>query len=196
MAISSRSLLSIGLVGLCALIPTASTLAHPPFAPYDDTRFAAITSFGPSVGVEVAADGLTAPLKGVTAPGQPNRLYVVDQPGILWAVNLTDGTKTVFLDVRQRLVTLGACGPNTFDERGLLGLAFHPNYATNGLIYTYTSEPEVGRADVSKHHPSRHRGSPERGRRVARAQSRQPGVGGGSGQPARAHAGELAAIQP
>lgn len=144
MANPNRSLLSIGLVVLCVLIPIESTMAHPPFAPYDDTRFAAITSFGPSVGVEVATDGLIAPLKGVPAPGQPNRLYVVDQVGTLWAVDLTAGTKTVFLDVRQRLVTLGACGPNTFDERGLLGLAFHPNYATNGLIYTYTSEPESG----------------------------------------------------
>jgi len=144
MAQHRRSLFSGALVALCVLIPAAATLAHPAFDPYDTTRFAPITSFGPSVGVEPVVDGLTAPLKGVAAPGQPNRLYVVDQPGILWAVNLTDGTKTVFLDVRQRLVTIGACGPGTFDERGLLGVAFHPNYATNGLIYTYTSEPEAG----------------------------------------------------
>ena len=37
-------------------------------------------------------------------------------------------------------MTLGVCGPNSFDERSLLGLAFHPRYAQNGLIYTYTSE--------------------------------------------------------
>jgi hypothetical protein len=46
----------------------------------------------------------------------------------------------VFLDVRQRLVTLGACGPNTFDERGLLGLAFHPNYGHERTDLHYTSE--------------------------------------------------------
>jgi hypothetical protein len=65
MANPSRSLLQSGSWFLCVLIPIESTMAHPPFAPYDDTRFAAITSFGPSVGVEVATDGLIAPLKGV-----------------------------------------------------------------------------------------------------------------------------------
>ncbi len=71
--------------------------------------------------MEVVATGLVAPVKGVAAPGQPNRLYVVDQPGILWAIDLNTNTKSVFLDVSSRLVTLGVCGPNTFDERGLLG---------------------------------------------------------------------------
>ena len=125
MAISSRSLFSIALVVLGALIP-ASAVAHPPFAPYDNTRFAPITSFGPSVGMEVVASGLTSPLKGAIAPGQPNRLYVVDQPGILWAIDLSNNAKTVFLDVRSRLVTLGVCGPNTFDERGSPGRRVPP----------------------------------------------------------------------
>jgi len=146
-AIQTRSLLSPTFVAVCALLGATSTFAHPAFDPYDDTRFAPITRFGPSVGVEVVATGLTAPLKGVTAPGQPNRLYVVDQPGILWAIDLTTtpGAKSVFLNVGptglNRLVTLGVCGPPSFDERGLLGVAFHPNYQQNGLLYTYTSEP-------------------------------------------------------
>jgi glucose/arabinose dehydrogenase len=139
----SRSLF-VGLAALCALIPAASTLAHPPHAPYDTTRFAPITRFGPSIGLQTLATGLTAPLKGVTAPGQPDLLYVVDQPGIVWAINVKTGVKSVFLDVRSRIVTLGVCGPNTFDERGLLGLAFHPKYTSNGLLYTYSSEPDVG----------------------------------------------------
>ncbi len=94
-----RPLLSFALAAFCALIPAASPMAHPPFAPYDDTRFAPITEFGPSIGIEVVATGITAPLKGVTAPGQPNRLYVVDQVGILWAVDLVTHTKTPFLNV-------------------------------------------------------------------------------------------------
>ena len=35
-------------------------------------------------------------------------------------------------------------GQNTFDERGFLGLAFHPDFRHNGLLYTYTSEPNAG----------------------------------------------------
>jgi glucose/arabinose dehydrogenase len=144
MATRPRAFLSASLVALFALLPPASALAHPPHEPYDDTRFAPITSFGPSVGVEVVTTGVTSPLKGVTAPGQPSRLYVVDQVGILWAVDLASGDKVVFLDVSARLVTLGILGPNTFDERGLLGVAFHPDYQHNGRLYTYTSEPNQG----------------------------------------------------
>ena len=138
-------LVSVVSLVLAAVLVPASTLAHPPWEPYDDTRFAPVERFGPSVGVEVVATGVTSPLKGVTAPGQPNRLYVVDQVGILWAIDLSTKTKTVFLNVGptglNRLVKLGVCGPDTFDERGLLGVAFHPNYQQNGLFYTYTSEP-------------------------------------------------------
>ena len=90
------------------------------------------------------ATGLTAPNWGTVAPGIPGHLFVTDQNGILWNINLTDGTKSTFLDIQNRLVTLGVFGPDTFDERGLLGLAFHPDYQNNGLLYTYTSEPFKG----------------------------------------------------
>jgi glucose/arabinose dehydrogenase len=135
------------LVFLCALFASTTT-AHPPWNPYDETRFAPVRSFGPAVGVEVVADQITSPLKAIHAPGEPNFLYVIDQPGIVWRVNLADPNpatnKTVFLDVRTLITQLGVCGPNTFDERGLLGLAFHPNYQKNGKFYTYTSEQTVG----------------------------------------------------
>jgi glucose/arabinose dehydrogenase len=102
-----------------------------------------------AVALEAVATGLTAPNGGTAAPGQPDRLFVTDQPGILWVIDLTTGDKTVFLDVSSRLVSLGIAGPGTFDERGLLAGAFHPDYATNGLLYTYTSEPLSGAADFS-----------------------------------------------
>ena len=103
MAVTTRSFLtaSFSFVGILLASPG---LAHPPWDPFDQTRFAPITRFGPKIGIEVVTDGLTAPLKAVPAPGHPNRLIVVDQPGILWAVDLTNPdpqtNKTVFLDVR------------------------------------------------------------------------------------------------
>src|SRR5262245_17448507 len=128
-----------------------STLAHPPFAPFDDTRFAPITRFGPAISVEPVAEGLVAPNRGVTAPGLPGYLFVVDQTGQIWAINLGSvdpatglPQRSLFLDVGARLVTLGVLGPNTFDERGLLGLAFHPDFASNRRFYTYTSERNAG----------------------------------------------------
>ncbi len=101
------------------------------------------------VKLETVATGLTAPVWGITAPGNPGRLYVVDQMGILWAVDIATGTKTTFLDVTQRIVTLGVFGPGSFDERGFLGIAFAPDYQTSGLLYTYTSEPVSAPADFS-----------------------------------------------
>lgn len=98
---------------------------------------------------ETVATGLIAPNWGISAPGVAGRLFVTDQNGILWSIDLSGGAKTVFLDVTNRLVNLGIFGPGSFDERGLLGVAFHPGYATNGLLYTYTSEPNAGPADFS-----------------------------------------------
>jgi len=76
-------------------------------------------------------------------------LFVVDQAGILWAIDLTTGSRGVFLDVSSRLVPLGIGGPGSFDERGFLGVAFHPDYQSNGLFYTFTSEPVSGTPDFT-----------------------------------------------
>lgn len=92
---------------------------------------------------------LVAPLYATAAPSLTNTLFVVDQPGQIWKVDLTTGSKQLFLDVASQLIPLGALGPQSFDERGLLGLAFHPNYATNGLLYTFMTEPISGTADYS-----------------------------------------------
>src|SRR5919106_5271268 len=135
---------SAGFAVASLLLAPMWSFAHAPHSPYDNTRFAPITKFGPAVGIEVVASGLTAPLKALPAPGEPGRLYVVDQPGKLWAIDLATREKRIVLDVSARLVTLGVCGPNTFDERGFLGVAFHPDYARNGRIFTYTSEPNAG----------------------------------------------------
>ena len=64
---------------------------------------------------------------------------MVDQPGVIWKVNLATGAKTEFLNVSNQIVSGG--------ERGLLGLAFHPQFASNGLLYTYQSEGTDGVAD-------------------------------------------------
>ncbi len=95
------------------------------------------------------SDELTAPNWAIAAPGDLEHLYVSDQDGKLWRINLTNGNKAVFLDLSHLLVPLGAFGSNTFDERGFLGFAFHPQYTENGLLYTYTSEPAGEKSDFS-----------------------------------------------
>jgi glucose/arabinose dehydrogenase len=71
--------------------------------------------------------GLDAPLYATAAPGEPNNLYIVEQPGrILVATNGKLRAKP-FLDIR-RLVRSGG-------EQGLLSVAFHPKYRTNHKFY-------------------------------------------------------------
>lgn len=95
------------------------------------------------------ASGLTAPNWGISAPGDLEHLYVSDQDGKLWRINLITHNKEVFLDFSSLLVPLGTFGSDSFDERGFLGFAFHPQYAENGLLYTYTSETAGESSDFS-----------------------------------------------
>ncbi|MBX2849881.1 MAG: PQQ-dependent sugar dehydrogenase [Acidiferrobacterales bacterium] len=83
------------------------------------------------------ADGFTSPVMASPAEGLPGFLFVVEQTGKVWQVDLTDGSKQLFIDVGPLLIAGNG-------ERGLLGLAFHPNYISNGLFYTYQSEPTNG----------------------------------------------------
>ena len=98
---------------------------------------------GASVKLTTVASGFTAPVSAVSAPGEPDSIYVVEQGGRIWRVNLVSGAKQLFLDFSGKLVAnYGNPIPSFpgYDERGLLGFAFHPDYAANGKVITYISE--------------------------------------------------------
>ena len=79
----------------------------------------------------VFARGFSSPVLLTHAPGEPRTHYVVERTGRV--VRLRSGRRTVFLDVRRDIEVGGS-------EQGLLGLAFHPRYARNRLLYVaYTS---------------------------------------------------------
>ena len=82
------------------------------------------------VDLELVADGFVSPLGVVAVPDDSDRLFIIDQAGKIWIIDAS-GNKlsTPFIDVTSMMVPLM---PN-FDERGLLGLAFHPGLPTNGL---------------------------------------------------------------
>lgn len=75
-------------------------------------------------------------LKTTILPGDSiERLFIATQVGeILYIENSKLRT---FLDIRERIINLGASGG--YDERGLLGLAFHPGFPYNGLFYLHYS---------------------------------------------------------
>lgn len=70
------------------------------------------------------------PLAIKSPPGETNRLFIVEKLGrIIVITNLANPNRTVFLDISARI--------NASGENGLLGLAFHPGYATNGHFYIF-----------------------------------------------------------
>ena len=78
--------------------------------------------------------GLERPVFVTVAPGEPNRLYVVEQPGVVRIFEHGKLRAAPFLDIRS---IVGSAG----NEQGLLGLAFDPGYATNHRFYVdYTDK--------------------------------------------------------
>ena len=93
------------------------------------------------VDLELVADGMTSPLGVVAAPGDTDRLYVIDQTGEIWVIENGVRNSQPFLDISDKIVPLRS----GYDERGLLGLTFHPQYMSNNRFYVYyTAPPSAG----------------------------------------------------
>jgi glucose/arabinose dehydrogenase len=81
---------------------------------------------------ETISTGLNRPLFVTAAPGDTARIFILEQTGRV-IVHRNNGIESVFLDLTDSVT---CCG-----EQGLLGLAFHPDYETNGYFYvSYTTE--------------------------------------------------------
>src|ERR1041384_2348658 len=75
--------------------------------------------------VKQIADGFTSPLNLLTLDDGSGRLLIGDQIGVIRILN-KDGklAEKPFADLREKMVKL----PQGFDERGLLGIALHPQF--------------------------------------------------------------------
>ena len=84
------------------------------------------------------ASGFVAPV-GLVAPNDSSgRLFIVDRAGVIWVYTAEGGVSSVpLLDLRD---DVDAPAPGS-DERGLLGLALHPSFASNGKLYVYFNTP-------------------------------------------------------
>jgi glucose/arabinose dehydrogenase len=79
--------------------------------------------------------GLNQPLHLLSAPGDASRMFVVERAGVVKIYNTATGTVsgTPFIDVRDRA--------NPGQDGGLVGMAFDPDYASNGFVYLqYTDD--------------------------------------------------------
>jgi glucose/arabinose dehydrogenase len=86
-----------------------------------------------AVDLRAIADGLVAPVGVVTPPDGSGRLFVLDQPGQIRIIQGDHLLPEPFLDLTSTVVPLDPA----YDERGLLGLAFDPGFATNGWLFVY-----------------------------------------------------------
>ncbi|WP_040949768.1 PQQ-dependent sugar dehydrogenase [Gorillibacterium massiliense] len=85
----------------------------------------------------VSKINLPTVLKTTFLPGDTTeRLFIATQPGEIFYIG--NGVIRTFLDIRARILKLGTPG-GRYDERGLLGLAFHPAFYYNGLFYIHYS---------------------------------------------------------
>lgn len=82
------------------------------------------------VKLEPVARGINTPLAMVQPPGD-SRMFIVEQNGRIKILENGQVRPTPFLDVRSKIKTLF----HDFDERGLLGLTFHPKFRENGKFY-------------------------------------------------------------
>ena len=81
----------------------------------------------PRIRLQSYVSGLTSPLLLTNAKDGTRRNFILQQGGIIKVVQPGSTTPTDFLNITARIVSGG--------ERGLLGLAFHPQFATNGYFF-------------------------------------------------------------
>jgi hypothetical protein len=85
----------------------------------------------------VSKINLPTVLKTTILPGDTiETLFIATQVGEIFYIK--NGSLRTFLDLRSQILKLGATSGG-YDERGLLGLAFHPEFYRNGLFYLHYS---------------------------------------------------------
>ena len=101
---------------------------------------------GPSIALEPVFTGLLSPVYVTHAGDGSGRLFAVEQGGTIRVRQPAGGAATTFLDIRGRVLSGG--------ERGLLGLAFHPDYGSNRRFFVnYTRQPD-GATVLAEYHAS------------------------------------------
>ena len=102
----------------------------------------------PSIALQpFVLSGLTTPLFMTSPPVPPGgrirrRFFIVQQGGIIRLADERRGAPRVFMNITARVLSGG--------ERGLLGLAFHPQYDSNGRFFVYYTRQTDGAVTISE----------------------------------------------
>jgi glucose/arabinose dehydrogenase len=94
----------------------------------------------------VVTSGLSSPLVVTNAHDGSNRLFIIEQGGIIKVLQPGSSTPTVFLDITTRVLPGG--------ERGLLGLAFHPFFKNNRRFFVYYTRQTDGAITIAEYRAS------------------------------------------
>lgn len=110
------------------------------FIPFFSTVLLSATAFGQvatspvKVKLQLVTDQVSHPTAFAVAKNTPDLLFICEQEGRIRIIQKGKLLPEPFLDITKEVLK-----KEGYDERGLLGLAFHPDYATNGKFYVYCS---------------------------------------------------------
>jgi glucose/arabinose dehydrogenase len=180
------AVLLIAVVAACADPPPdeGATLTPPAasLVPASPSTSGSPSTSAADLRLELLADGLVAPV-GLISPGADgDPSFVLDQTGPIRMLRDGQLLHHHWLDLTDRLARLDP----EYDERGLLGLAFHPGFAQNGRLFVYYSAPPTNADDnhdnvLSEFHadPTGDSADPASAREILRFGQPQPNHSGG-----------------
>jgi hypothetical protein len=99
-----------------------------------------------AIQLQALVTGLTNPVFVTHAHDGSNRLFILEQPGVIKVLQPGSTTPTVFLDITDKVLPGG--------ERGLLGLAFHPQYPSNPAFYVDYTRAGDGATVIARYQVS------------------------------------------
>ena len=115
----------------------------------NDQTYGVTSGAGPvqaSIQLVPVLTGLSNPLFVTSAQDGSNRLFVVEQGGLIKVLQPGASSPTVFLDISSKVIFGG--------EQGLLGLAFHPQFPANRRFFVDYTRAGDGATVIAEYHAS------------------------------------------
>lgn len=98
-----------------------------------------------AVQLQTFLSGLSFPVYVTHAHDGTNRLFIIEKAGRILVAQPGASTTSIFLDISSRVLSVE-------NERGLLGMAFHPQYSINGRFFVYYTRQTDGALTIAEYH--------------------------------------------
>ncbi len=103
-----------------------------------------ISNYAQIIALQTYGTGFASPV-AIEHPANDSRLFIVQQRGLIRILNTNGVTNTT------PFISLVGTVSNSGNEKGLLGLAFHPNYVTNGYFYVNYTRLSDGATVIARY---------------------------------------------